>query len=72
MKGEIVMTKGITWPGAVEMRDITGFPGRYGPGVVLRLDELGLTEKQASERIAAGNLPLEIIELDKPAKGGEK
>jgi hypothetical protein len=66
------MAKGITQPQAVEMRHFTGFPGVYGPGVVLRLDALGLTEKQASERIAAGNLPLEIVELDKPAKGGEK
>lgn len=71
------MSKGITWPDAVESRHFANFPGVYGPGVVVPLKATGMTKKEARERIAAANLPLEIVELEpaKPAakttKGGE-
>lgn len=68
------MAKGITWPDAVETRHFANFPGIYGPGVVVPLTSTGLTEKEAVERIHAGNLPLAIIDDAPPKaeKGGEK
>lgn len=64
--------KGITWPAAVEERHFANFPGVYGPGVVVPLKDTGLTEKEARERIAAANLPLEVVDLSKPAAKVEK
>lgn len=68
------MSKAITWPNAVEMRHFANFPGVYGPGVLVPLKSTGLTEKEARERIAAANLPLEIVDLPtaKAPKGGER
>jgi hypothetical protein len=68
-----VAAKGITWPGyAGEPRHFDGFPGIYGPGVVVPLTSTGMTLKEAQERIADGNLPLEIVDLPKSdRKGGE-
>lgn len=71
------MKLGITQPAAVENRHFANFPGIYGPGVVVPLADTGLTEKEARERIAAWNLPLEIVDMEpatkatKATKGGE-
>jgi hypothetical protein len=73
MRGETVSKKGITWPGyAGEPRHFDGFPGIYGPDVVVPLGSTGMSLEEAKRRIAEGNLPLEIVDT-KPAtaKGGE-
>lgn len=59
------MAKGITWPGYEgEPRHFTGIPGVYGPGVVLPLESIGISEEGARERIAG--TPLEIVDLAAP------
>ena len=67
------MAKGITWPDAVERRHFAGFPGEYGPGDVVPLAQLGLTEKEAHDRIKQMNLPLKVVDpQEKPARAKDK
>lgn len=66
------MKLGITQPAAVENRHFANFPGIYGPGVVVPLAATGLSEKEARERIAAMNLPLEIVDMEPAAKAAKK
>lgn len=58
------MSKAITWPDAVERRCFAGagLPP-IGPGDVLPLDELGLTEDEARKKIRDLNLPLRIVSI---------
>lgn len=67
------MTKGLTWPDAIETRHFAGFPGEYGPGVVVPLETTGMSEDEAKARIKAGNLPIKIVPLaaTETEKGGE-
>jgi len=71
MRKKETMGKGIMQPDAIERRHFAGFPGEYGPGVVVPLETTGLTEDEARARIKAENLPLRIVPL-KEEKGGEQ
>ena len=69
---------GITQPDAIETRHFSGFPGVYGPGIVVPLESTGMTKQEAEARIRAEKLPLVIVEPEKPKaavkadeKGGE-
>ena len=65
------MSKGITQADAIEMRHFSGFPGIYGPGIVVPLADTGMTEAEAAKRIKSERLPLQIVEV-KEAEPAEK
>lgn len=49
-----------------------GFPGTYAPGEAVGLSELGLTEKEAKERIKESDLPLEFTSAEVEVENGDE
>lgn len=62
------MSKGLTWPGYKgEARQFAGVPGVYGPGIVIPLKAIGMTEQEAREAIQG--TPLELVDTTKKKEG---